>query len=303
MTAPATQLKVGLFVIVALGAVIAVAIALGISSRQPGVRYHTYIDESAQGLEIGAPIDYRGVRIGAVQQISIAPDMIHIDIALDIDARTAERLALDQRAPTLRARVETQGITGVKYIDLEPQGAHPEPAPTLGFVPDRRYIVARPSLISSLSIDAERIARAVPALLDNASTTVDKLNRILDDIHDQRIVAQAGGLLADADAAVHDVRRLVGRIDGAGLPALVDHFDAAVVKAGKVLERFDHIDALIASGRHAMDSLGALGTNGGELERTIRDLGAASRSLRELLDDLQHDPEMLLKGRAKSKGP
>jgi paraquat-inducible protein B len=40
-----------------------------------------------------------------------------------------------------------------------------------------------------------------------------------------------------------------------------------------------------------------------ELADTLRDVGEAAQSIRDLADTLERDPDMLLKGRAKGKGP
>src|SRR5689334_9285868 len=121
MSTPATQLKLGAFVLVAIAAAIAVALGLGLRGRVSTLRYHTYFDENVQGLELGSPVTFRGVRIGAVGAIAIAPDRVHVDVALDIRERDAVQLDLDTRGPAMRARLETQGITGVKYVDVDPR--------------------------------------------------------------------------------------------------------------------------------------------------------------------------------------
>jgi hypothetical protein len=73
-----------------------------------------------------------------------------------------------------------------------------------------------------------------------------------------------------------------------------------------VLHQLAGLDEIIANAKRAAASLRGMlrgaGANG-ELEHTLRDLGDAARSFRELVDDIERDPDMLVKGRARSDKP
>ncbi len=283
MTTPATQLKIGLFVLCTLAAVIAIAVGFGIRMHAAKVRYHTYFDESVSGLEVGAPVDFRGVLIGNVGSIEVAPDRVRIDVALDLTEQDATRLRLRERAHALRARLESTGITGVKYVDLEPV-AEEEPPPDLAFVPDLRYIPSRPSLLGELAVQAQHVGRRVPVLVDHATEAVDKLSNLLDQVRDQQLAARIRAAIDHTDAAVGDVRSLVRKADRAGLPdraaAVLADLDAVAAKAKDVLVSLD---------------------GSGELEQTIRDLGDAARAFHDFVQEVEREPDVLLKGRARSK--
>jgi phospholipid/cholesterol/gamma-HCH transport system substrate-binding protein len=310
MTTPATQFKLGLFVLIGLAAAALAAVGLGLHTRTPSVRYHSYFDESVSGLEIGSPVDFRGVRIGFVGSIAIAPDLEHIDVGLDVAKAEADMLRLEDLAPTLRARLETQGITGVKYVDIQPRNVDEHPLPELEFAPDLHYIPARHSLLFALERQLDRVGKQVPVLVDHATATVDKLGRVFDDFHDQQMAKRIADVIDHTDATVMDLRRLVRRVDRADLPektgAAIADLDAAVQKAREVLAKLSGIDALIASARRSADAIGDFGrsaSGGGELEQTIRDLGDAARAFRDLVQEVERDPDMLVKGRARSKKP
>jgi ABC-type transporter Mla subunit MlaD len=301
MSTPATQLKLGAFVLVAIAAAVAVALGLGLRGRTTFVRYHTYFDESVQGLELGSPVTFRGVRIGAIGGIEVAPDRIHIDVTLDIRERDAVQLDLDGRSTNLRARLETQGITGVKYVDVDPRAI--TPADALVFEPALRHIPARPSLFYTLEAQLERLVRQAPEVLERATTTLDKLGRVADDLSEAKLGRRLGATIDHADAAVGDVRRFVGHVDAARLP---DKTAKVLDDAKGVLHDLAGLDEVIANARHAAGSLRTLlrGVNAnGELERTLRELGDAARSLRELAEEIERDPDMLVKGRARSTKP
>ena len=50
-----------------------------------GSLYSVYFDESVQGLQVDSAIKYRGVEIGKVQSIEVAPDNRLIEVIMKID--------------------------------------------------------------------------------------------------------------------------------------------------------------------------------------------------------------------------
>ncbi|MGE5180688.1 MAG: MlaD family protein, partial [Acidobacteriota bacterium] len=80
-----THFKLGLLALVTAAMVIATGLALGLHSLSSDTdEYHSYFDESVQGLDLGAPVKYRGVRIGNVSEVAIAADRKHVDVVLSL---------------------------------------------------------------------------------------------------------------------------------------------------------------------------------------------------------------------------
>jgi ABC-type transporter Mla subunit MlaD len=281
VTAPATQLKIGLFVLCGIAAVAITAVVLRVEGRVPVVRYHTYFDESISGLDVGSPVEFRGVRIGSVGSIAIASDRSHVDVALDINDRDGQRIELARTAPELRARLESSGITGVKYIDIEPAT---ESAPELSFAPDRRYIPARSSFLRQLELRAERVSESAPVLLDRLVRVADHMDRVLGELENSRLPSRIVSAFDDIDAMVVDARHLVKHVDRAALPA-------------RLVEAISEINAAAAKLRGFASKL----EGDGEIEQAMRELGGAARAFRELVQDVEREPDMLVKGRAASR--
>ncbi|HEY3801063.1 MAG TPA: MlaD family protein [Kofleriaceae bacterium] len=280
MTTPATQLKLGLFAIAAVIAAVAIALALGLHARTPTVRYHTYIDESVYGLEVGSSVTFRGVHVGNVSAIAIAADRRHIDVSLDLV--TAQLAALDITA--IDAQLERAGITGVKYVNLEPRTDEPPPD-QLAFVGDSHVIVARRSTLSLLGDRADRLARSSTDLFEHTTAAIDSVTALVNEFRGEHVAARVSGLLEHADTAIGDVHRLASGVDGAALSAKANaalgHIDGAAAKLRDVLGRLDL---------------------GDDVSQTIRDLGDAARSFRDFVDELEREPDILIKGRSRS-GP
>src|SRR5512139_2500187 len=71
MSTKSGYLKLGLFVILGSLALIASVVYLGGSTYfVDRIQVETYFKESVQGLDVGAPVKFRGVPVGVVQRIT-----------------------------------------------------------------------------------------------------------------------------------------------------------------------------------------------------------------------------------------
>src|SRR5512137_2817307 len=103
---------VGLFVLI--GLIIGVALIIWLSTSQylqKGKVYATYFDESVQGLQIDSSVKYRGVDIGIVDKIRVAPDFRHIEIIMKIN--------YEGNLDNTIAKLKMAGITGIVYVELD----------------------------------------------------------------------------------------------------------------------------------------------------------------------------------------
>src|SRR4029079_11810553 len=113
------------FVLLGFGLAIAAAVLLGVATtRKQTVKYHSYFNESVQGLDLGSPVKFRGVTIGHVSAIEIAPDHRMVDVVSELDTTDIKRMELTEMGhgklgkekfaipPDLRAQLGSQGITG-----------------------------------------------------------------------------------------------------------------------------------------------------------------------------------------------
>ncbi len=179
--------KIGLFTAFSITLVIAFMVFLGVSNLfQPSVLVETYFDESVQGLNIGSPVKYRGVTIGAVTEIAMvntkytAEEMrfsnqeqryIYVQFSLTKKLRSEE---LDRKNPQkiinkyvengLRASLATQDLVGNAYLSLNFINDKKSPTLPIHWTPKSLYIPSTPSTLSQLS--------------DNLSNMASRLNDI-----------------------------------------------------------------------------------------------------------------------------
>ena len=308
MSSASRHFKLGVLALTALAALVIAGLAIGLRGLGAAtVDYHTYFDESVQGLDLGAPVKYRGVRIGNVASIAVAPDKKHVAVGLALIAGEAERLGLAEANPALRTQLSTQGLTGVKFVEIDFTDPAANPPPELPFPPGPRYVPARTSTIKSLEESLQGIGERLPDLVDRAVSTLTKLEAMLDELRDQRVPHRIADAVAGVGAAVGDIRRLAQHLDRARLGErtgeVLDRFNGAVARLTAVLDQLGGAQGLVASVRRATDSIGHLGAgatgSAAELERVLREIGDAAQSFRELVEDIDRDPDMLVKGRAR----
>ncbi len=136
---PISEKSIGLFVLVAIALVVLAIVMLGsfslFSQKRTFVMYFT---DSVNGLNVGAPVKFRGVVIGKVTEVALQVDMknqtLHLPIIIEIDTShfiiTNKLTANKSRFMAylidkgLRARLKSESlITGLLYIELD---FHPE---------------------------------------------------------------------------------------------------------------------------------------------------------------------------------
>jgi phospholipid/cholesterol/gamma-HCH transport system substrate-binding protein len=105
---------VGVFVLVFSAAFI--AIVLWLSSSKPYGKsydiYQTYMRESVAGLNVNAPVRYRGVNVGQVRKIALAPGNVEqVQVTLAIESGTPIK------TDTV-AILSTYGLTGIAFVEL-----------------------------------------------------------------------------------------------------------------------------------------------------------------------------------------
>ena len=123
--------RLGVFVMAAIGVLIAAILIFGSGQLfKKSFIIETYIKQSVTGLDTGAAVRFRGVKVGQVTLIGLSGDMYEKDVPfhdrlqyvvvrMQIFGETInEDLIKEFVQNSLRAQVKSQGITGVNYIEF-----------------------------------------------------------------------------------------------------------------------------------------------------------------------------------------
>lgn len=216
----ASYMKIGLVLLLGAAALVGTLLYFGgLGERSEELLAETYSDTPVSGLSIGSEVDFRGVKVGQVRDISFVgceyddvadadEQKIYILIAfdtrqfrLDPDESASETLEyLINRG--LRATVTASGITGMSRIELNFPKTEMPPA-TTSWKPRHYTIPPAPSMFASVSESLMRIMDHVRKM--DLSTTWSNV---------ERTVRSASDLATDANETFERQRASVDTIIG-----------------------------------------------------------------------------------------
>ncbi len=307
--------KLGLFVIIGLGLALAALVVLGARSwNDQTVTYTSFFDESVQGLEVGSPVKFRGVTIGRVSAIDIAHDHRHVQVSSELFVDQLGRINLriargDAGRPAdagVRMQLAQTGITGVKFMLLDYFDAADYPPLVLPFKVPPNTIPATPSTMKNLEDSVVRTANQFPDIASALLGTVTQLNELMAQVEQEQLPVSAAGTLVEARSTMRELRAQIQALNGGALSARAEQSMASLnqtlARVDQVLARLESDKGLLQSAERAANSMNEVARGaqavGPELERTLREVRGAARSIQRFVDALNRDPDMLLKGRA-----
>src|SRR6266403_5133876 len=198
MSAQANFFKPGLFVIGATVVLVLLLLILG-SGRwfQSKVAIETYLNESAQGLEVGSKVKYRGVVVGEVTKIGFTYTKYQLDKPMaerlryvmiealllprliggrasgDITRPETARMEIDKG---LRVRLAPQGITGTNYLEIDYVDPKTNPLLPISWEPDNVYIPSARSTVTQFVAAASEIVEHLRNI--DLEATLTNLNQL-----------------------------------------------------------------------------------------------------------------------------
>jgi phospholipid/cholesterol/gamma-HCH transport system substrate-binding protein len=285
-TSATNHWKLGLFVVTALATAVGVAFWIGAHRFQrESFEAISYFDESVQGLDVGSPVKWRGVTIGTVRDLSVAPDGRHVQVTSDIFVDALERLglAVPKRGqafidPNLRVQLSSAGITGIRFLQTDFFDPVRHPPPQLPFEPPWNYVPSTPSTLKNVEDLAVDILNKLPAVEDQVTEAL----------------GDARNTLASVDA----LTAMLQTDDGA--------FQALLVQLRNTASRLDRTleEAQLATTTASLRSTsGQVGDAAAGVRDVREELVASLVALRETLeavralaDSLERDPSALVRG-------
>jgi paraquat-inducible protein B len=264
-----------------------------------------HFDGSVRGLSEGAPMEFRGIRIGTVTDVYLRSDPERAETQIEVVAAfEPERIHGLERDPDsrdpygtldkfikkgLRARLE-QGslITGQLYISLDfYEDAEPAELIMGGIYPR----------MPTVPTEIEEIKRSVNDVLKNIAALpleeiADDLRLTLQSVNGLVGSPEAKRTVVSLDKTLQDLSDIIGKLDqeaGPLIASLRQTSDAAGETVKQAQATLESADQLIGSDSEARHNLVNL----------LSELADAARSIRVLADYLERHPEALIQGKGR----
>ena len=225
-----SKFKLGLFIIFAAVIFFAALFILGTMDRfKEKAHISTLVSESVQGLSVGSSVKYQGVPIGNVCEIMIYPieNVIRIDMEINISKFKVQQPGhapvtipiedfnshvADAVKKGLCCRMELEGITGSKYVELQMvKDATPPEYDLAEFGLAYTYVPSQPSLISDLRGSVTSILAKLESI--DYKGISDRTNAVLDSINERVNSPKFDETIDNVNAMVNEARKSIENLE------------------------------------------------------------------------------------------
>jgi|SRR5208283_1589837 len=339
MSKQASKTLIGAFVLGAIALVVAGVVVFGSGKFfTPTKKFVMFFDGSVKGLNIGAPVIFRGVKIGQVIDIQLSfnpkdltaviPVYIAIEPRLLTVAKEFKPLLKDEEKKHsliyaiiekgLKAQLQLQSfVTGqlIVNLDLYPN----KPIRLLGLEKDYPEIpTIRNTGLEELTKKIEELP--LMEITTNLNSALVGINKFVNSPDLQASAGSLNQMLKDTDVLVKKLAAQVAPV-ASSIMGTSDAARSAFVQAEKTLTFSEGVPGQIAASiketlssaqgtlneiRKAVENINGIAVQnanlGYEIGTTLEQIAELSRSIRVLADYLERHPEALIRGKSPSKG-
>jgi phospholipid/cholesterol/gamma-HCH transport system substrate-binding protein len=289
---------IGLFV--TIGIILGVSVIVWIGASQyfeKGTMYVTYFDESVQGLQRDSSVKYRGVEVGRIVKIGVAPDNKLIEVVMKINLK-------DDLARNTVTQLKAVGITGIVFVELDQQ--QPEAmrlSPQISFAAAYPVIPSRPS-------ETKQILSGIYEVIDKINDVdfqgiSDKIKSTVQSADDFFAGAQTKRIMSNLDSSTaaldKSMKRLENIIADGNLGGAIAEARQALAEARSLISTMNtevknmRLKDTAAKANQVMDALGRTArTSAVDIQTATENLRRASESLDRLLERIEANPSDLL---------
>jgi phospholipid/cholesterol/gamma-HCH transport system substrate-binding protein len=312
MARKASKFMIGLFVTVGVSIGLIAVIWIGAFKYfEKGATYVTFFNESVQGLQVDSAVKYRGVEVGRVEKIRVAPDSKLIEVVMKIDLRgELEREYV--------AQLKAAGITGIVFIELNrKEPGEPNLSPPITFASEYPMVASKPSdmsqIVSSVQviledlkkIDTAGISSQIKSTLTVVEATVGNLNRVIGTVENALAKGKLEDLLMEVKNSLGKIQHLVSNaedeLQGLNLAKTGAHLETTTARIEKIVSSGE-IEKILAEAHETvaklnqviegLDRRSVAVTN--DIKVTSENLKRASESLEMLVERIYASPSDLL---------
>jgi len=287
MAGQAQKFKIGLFVVVSCLLGTGMLIWLGVTRYfAPSQAVVAYFNESVQGLETDSAVKFRGVTVGRVTSIRMAPDAQHVEVVMSLDKsfRVTDDLGI---------KISLLGITGLKYLEMDHYefGLRREP-PHLDFQPRYPVITTYPSEIREFGDALDLLFRKVRGVdLERISTHLLNVSARLDRILADPRVQEIGPETAET---IQQIKKASKRFN--------EELDRMLLakRVGTTLDKSSEFLQEVTGTARSLDQM--IRRTDNSISRLSQKLDRSADNLVDLTKMLKNKPSIILFGSPPEKG-
>jgi len=334
MSKQANKTVIGIFVVVAIALVVTAVLILGSGKFfKKTFTAVCYFEGNVGGLNIGAPVVFRGVRVGSVKDVILRVDssklIFTIPVYIEIEPDRFEVIGvrpgqLGKNLQTfidrgLRATLETQSlVTGQMEVGLDFQPEKPAKFAKFKYDQTTPEIPTVPTPMQELAQKIQKLP--IEEIFDKLSSMFDAINKVvkspeipeairslnlaLGDVRKlvQNVDNRIGPLASSIEGTVNDYGKLARNADSKidtlslGLGDTIKEIQKAVSSIDKTL---GEVQSTLAQTKQTLSEDSTLSY---EITETLEEIQRGVRSIRLLADDLKKHPESVIWGKGKSGG-
>ena len=279
------------------------------------VEYVVYFTGALDGLDVGADVTYRGVKVGNVQQINLSYDRTLNDVVMPVTIRINSESARSKKkdrgfdhsiepliARGLRAQLQTPSLLTGKAIvalDFFPEQPGYIRDPHIIDLPAIPTVPSRIDQIADVLRDLAKGLKEMPLkeTLEAANKTLLAFERIATAPETQAGLHSLSVSLANFEKISQQLQqRLPGMLDNvhSGSVELKDALVDVRHAAQSARDALQQMDAMVSDGRR---SLGPQSELQYELLQSLQDLGQASKALQRTAESLEQQPQSIIFGK------
>jgi len=245
MATQRTKFTLGLFMTCGVGMIFIAVIWLGMFKYlKKGQYYATYFNESVQGLDVDSPVKYRGVSVGRVERIVVAPDDNLIQVVLKIESGQK----LDNN---IVAQLKSVGITGSMFVELDrKKNGETDLSPQLSFPSKFPIVATKPSNINRMLNGIEDALNQIrgtdlEGISKKLQLTLDRINQVVVDANVKGISKKIERSIDRAGHILDDKRwdRIIASVEEAGqsLNIIMEKTSSSLSRAENTINRLEGI--------------------------------------------------------------
>ncbi len=341
MSAKVHYFRIGIFVIAGIVLALAAIIIFGAVELRPrpSATMETYLSESVQGLDIGSRVKMKGVELGQVDEVGFVSseyemsesdllehgNLVYVRFTVFPDAlQRLSQAEFEQAAKVriergMRVRLASQGVTGIKYLDVDELDPRRFPVFNPPWTPRVMYMPSAPGAFTEImdSIDEltqklgnlsmEQMVAEIQALVKSLKDGIESArigdigqgaSQVLADLHGilngPDLQATLSNLRETSESSKQLMTKLDTLVESEGVQGSVANLHEATADMKIAMERLPGTIARLDSSMARLEEFLAAGRP--DLESLMTELRMTIVNVRELTDVAKRYPSSLVFG-------